>query len=396
VAVSDAGATGLRAVARRELSRLAGSRLLLALSVGLPLLSFAVLWGIFARGVPSELPVVVCDQDGSSLSRHLTRLVDATRTMRVSGHVADPVAGERLMLEGRAYAMLLLPRGLERDALRGAAPVITGYYNGQWLLPGSLISRDLRTVLSTVSKGIDLRTRLRRGEMAAAARAHLEPIRVERRALFNPQMNYVYYLLATLLPAMLQIFVLLATVQAAGSELKHGTAAEWLARAGGSVPRAVAGKLLPYTAIFLVLALFMVTLLFRVLGVPLQGGLATIALATLLFVLAYQAAGLALVAFTANLRLATSLGAFYTGPAFAFTGITFPTMAMPFVARAWGAVLPLTHYLRLLVEQAVRGAPFAVSAPPIVTLAGFTAVVTAASLPRLGVILREPRFWGRG
>jgi len=382
-------------VARRELVRLAGGRLLLALSVFLPLFSFALLWGIFARGVPVGLPIAVCDQDGSSLSRRLTRMVDATRTMDVSRHVSTPAEGERLMLEGRAYALLLLPRGLERDALRSAAPVITGYYNGQWLLPGSLIARDLRAVVATLSKGLDLRSRQRRGEMAAAARAHLEPIRVERRALFNPQMNYVYYLLATLLPTMLQIFILLVTVHAVGAELKHGTAPQWLERAGGSPIRAVAGKLLPYTAIFLVLSLCMTTLLFRVLGVPLRGGLATIALATLLFVLAYQAVGLALAVFTANLRLATSLGAFYTGPAFAFTGITFPTMGMPFIARAWGALLPLTHYLRILVEQALRGAPFAVSAPGLATLAGFAAILTAASLPRLGVVAREPRFWGR-
>ena len=56
-----------------------------------------------------------------------------------------------------------------------------------------------------------------------------------------------------------------------------------------------------------------------------RGSLALVALATLLFVLAYQAMGLLIVAFSANLRLASSAAAFYGGPAFAFTGVTFPT-----------------------------------------------------------------------
>ena len=298
-------------------------------------------------------------------------------------------------MQGKAYAFVLLPRSLERDAKRGSAPHVVGYYNAQWLLPGSLIFRDLTAVVGTVSAALDIRARQLRGEMYAAARAHLEPIWVDAHALFNPQLNYLYFLLTTLLPTMLQIFVLLVAVHSIGVELKEGTAGAWLETAGHSVWRALAGKLLPYTVHFLILGLFMTSLLFRYLGVPERGSILVLGIGTILFILAYQVMGVVLVACTANLRLATSLSAFYAGAAFAFTGVTFPTMAMPIMGKAWGELLPLTHYLRLIIQQAIQGAPYSASAEALLALFAFVLLAPLLSIRRMGRLLRDDRYWGK-
>ncbi len=117
--------------------------------------------------------------------------------------------------------------------------------------------------------------------------------------------------------------------------------------------------------------------------------------ATALFVLAYQAIGALLAVGFGNLRLATSAAALYSAPAFAFVGITFPTMAMPGLARAWGELLPLTHYLRLMVEQVMRGAPAAASAAELAALVGFAVVALPVTVWRLGRVATDPRWWGR-
>jgi ABC-2 type transport system permease protein len=386
---------GLLSVIRRELAVIATTRAPVMFMLVLPLVSFALLWAIFRTGTPADLPVVVCDLDGSSLSRQVARMVEATRTMRVAWQVADPAEGERLLKAGSSYALILLPRDLERDVKRGQAPVVVAYTNAQWILPSSLISRDLRAVAATVSAGIDLRQRQKRGEGNAGARAHLEPIRVDARALYNPQLNYLFYLVTALLPTMLQIFIAVLAVHAVGRELKDGTAGDWLDAAGGSVVRAVAGKLLPYTAGFTLLGLGMITLIFRFLGAPMRGSPAVICLGTLLFVLAYQTIGLLFIAWAHNLRLATSVVAFYTSPAFAYVGTTFPTAAMPAFGRIWGALLPLFYYLRLLVEQGTRGARLAASVPELLALLAFVVVATSLSLRKIGQAARDPSCWGQ-
>ncbi len=386
---------GILAVARREADRIRGSFYYPLLLVVLPVLSFALLLGIFRSGVPRDLPIAVVDDDHTSLSRQLTRMIDASPSIRVAWQVANLEEGRALVLEGRAYGVVVIPPDAERDVRRGEAPKVTGYYNAQLLLPASLIRRDLRSAIGTMSAGLEMRARESKGETPRAALAHVEPIRVDSHTLFNPQLNYVYFLVTALLPTMLQIFVSLATVHAVGVELKQSSAGGWLAAAGGSAWRAVVGKLLPYTLSFTLLALFMLALLFRILAVPFRGSVQVVVVSTVLFVLAYQVMAVLAVAWSANLRFASSLAAIYCAPAFAFVGITFPTMGMPVLGRTWAQLLPLTHYLRVLTDQALRGAPAATGLAPMAALLAFVLLAPLAAAPRLGRVLRESRYWGR-
>lgn len=386
---------GMAAVFVREWQRILSQRFYLLFLLVLPLLSFAVLWAIFQQQVPRELPVVVCDEDHSALSREITREIAATPSMRIVEIADDFSQGRSLIMARKAYALIRIPAGTARVVDRGMTAEIACFYNAQFILPGSMITRDLGQVVTTLSQGIDIRRRQGRGEADAAARAHAEPIRIDRHALFNPQLNYVYFLLTMLLPTMLQIFILITAVQAIGSELKEKTAPEWLAGAGFSTWRAVLGKLLPQTIHYVLLGMFMIILLFRWLAVPVRGSLGMIAVGTVLFVLAYQAMGLFLAAWFANLRLATSAAAFYSAPAFAFTGVTFPMMAMPFLGQLWGGILPLTYYLHLLVGQAIRGMPARGAIPECLILLAFVMILPLVSLPRMGRVMRESRYWGR-
>ena len=387
--------TGFVAVIVRELRRMISRPLYFVVTLILPLLSFGIFWAIFHQGVPRDLPVAVYDADHSALSRRIIRMIDATSTIKVAYKVSDIGTGRKLILATKSYALIILPKDLERDVYSGKAPHIIEYYNNELLLPGSLINRDVRRVVGTVSAGADLRIRQKRSEMTEAAMAHLEPIKIESHILFNPYINFLYFLVSALLPTMLHIFVLTVSVFAIGVELKDGTAKEWLICAGGSTWRAVAAKLFPYTVIFVVLGLFMNSFLFRYLGVPLRGSSLLIMIATLLMILAYQAIGLLFVTVTANLRLALSFAAFYSSTAFAFVGITFPTMAMPLPGKIWGGILPLSYYLKIFVDQSIRGAAISASIPAMIALIVFLFVVPIVPIWRFRKLMCDKRYWGR-
>lgn len=379
------------AAARREMAALrARPRELLMLSV-LPVVSWGFFLALLAPGSPADLPVSVVDLDHSALSRRLARAIDAAPSMRVAEIAASTDEAARGVREGRTYAIVSVPAEFERDVLRGRAPTVVVDYNAQWLLPGSLVRRDARAAAGDVAAGTEAAGRRARGERLAG----VEPVVVDARPLFNPQLNYAHFLLPALLPTMLQIFVLLQTVATVGRELRRRTAHEWLATAGGRSTAALAGKLLLPAAWFTLLAAAMLVTTFRVAGAPMRGHWPVVVTASATFVLAYQAIGVLLVTWTANLRLATSLAAFYAGAAFAFAGVTFPLSGMPWTARAWAGVLPLTHYVSLAFEQAMRAAPIAESLPELGALVLLAAVPLALALPRLGPVMRDERFWGR-
>jgi ABC-2 type transport system permease protein len=187
----------------------------------------------------------------------------------------------------------------------------------------------------------------------------------------------------------------MVAVRAVGCELRYGTAGAWLAAAGGRTWVALLGKMLPYTFAFMVMGTFMGALLVRFCNVPLLGSAALLLAGTLALVIAYQSVGCLFVSVTGDLRMSSSVSGFYSGPAFAFAGVTFPTLGMPAAALFWSNCLPLSHYLRLVTQQALEGAPAQVSGSPLLCLAAFCVIPPLVFVPRLGRLMRNPACWGR-
>ena len=385
---------GFLAVVLREMTQIrAHSRYALAMIV-LPLVSFALTWGLFSNQYPQDLPVAVVDLDHSSLSRTVIKAIDATSVIAVSFQAPDPAQARDLMLRGKIYAMVILPHELEEDILRGRGGEVIGYTNTQMLLPGSIISSSLSAAVATVSAGINFQSRLQRGEMNEAAMAHLEPVNLDRHVLFNPQLNYMYFLAAALCPTFFQIFILITAVMAMGSEFKNSTAGKWLETAGGSVWKAVTGKLAVYFISFNLLGLAMLVIILNGFGVPLRGSLASLVTATVLLVLAYLGCGIILVFLNPSLRMALSAASFFSGTAFAFVGLTFPQEGMPALGKAWSNFLPVTHYLHIFLDQTMRSSKLSESLTDFWVLLIF-AMVGIGLVPLLKSHMKDSRYWGK-
>ena len=393
--MSDSQSTGIGPVIKRELKRMTSRPLYILLTLVFPLIAFGFFWTIFHQGIPRNLPVAVLDEDHSMFSHKITRMIDATASMQVTAKVSNIQNGESLLRKGNCYALILLPKHLERDAFNRQAPQVVNFYNNEYLLAGSMINRDVLQVIRTVSAGIDLRSRQKQGEMTTAALAHLEPIQLKKEVLFNPYTNYFYFLSGTLNPTMLQMFVLILSIYALGVELKEGTAREWLNTAAGSPWKAVIGKLIPYSVIFFILGLFMNVFHFRYLNAPLRGNWFLIGAGTIMFVLSYQAIALLIISITSNTRLALSVGAFYSSTAFAFVGMTFPLIAMPAIAKTWGAIIPLTYYLKIFVDQSMRRAPLSINLSDLGVIILFVVILPPVAMIRMRTLITESKYWGR-
>ncbi|MCP3872141.1 MAG: ABC transporter permease [Desulfobacteraceae bacterium] len=369
--------------------------LYLLITIILPLASFFIFWTIFKSGVPTDLPISVYDGDNTQTSRRISRMLDSTSLLDVVQKVTSIDQGKKLMLRGDSYALVVLPKNMEKDILRRQSPEIINFYNNEFLLIGSLINKDITTVIKTVSKGLNLSMRQKQNEMTTAAMAHIEPLSIKKHVLFNPYLNYFYYLTGTLQPTMLQLFIIIMAIFAFGIELKDGTAGELFERANGNLTAIIVGKLLPYSIIYILLGLFMNIYLFRIPGFPFRGNMAVLVLATILFVFAYQAIGVLIISVTANLRMSLSMAGFYSATAFAFGGVTFPAMGMPLFAKIWSSILPLTHYIKVFVDQSIKGVPLSVSIPDLCYLSFFIIAGFTLSCFRMKKILIEPLYWGR-
>ena len=382
------------AVLQRELVRMTHQPMYLTLMLVLPLLSFAFFALLFNQGVARNIPIAILDEDHTTLSRKVAQMIDDTPTAMVAYDIQDIDEGERLMREGRVMAIVQIPAFFEKCILSNTQTHIENYVSGTNITVNGLLSKDIQTAVTTFSAGIQLQLLTKQGLTERQAMAQLMPVRFDRHVLFNPYINYGYYLAPSFLPMMLLIFVVLTTVFSIGTELKNATAREWLRTADDSVGAALLGKTLPVTVAMFLLSLAMFVIIFKVVGTPLNGSLGVILTGTLLFIMSYQAISVLIVSLLANLRLSLSIGGGYSVLAFTFSGLTFPIMAMWEPMQWLSRLFPFTYYTDLFVDQMLRGAPVVCSLPDLGWMSLFV-VLPLLCLPRLKRVCTEQKFWGR-
>ncbi len=382
------------AVMRREMHRLTHQPMYFVLMIVLPVVSFAFFALLFNQGAIRNIPIAVLDEDNTTLSRKVAQMIDDTPTALVARDIQSMAEGERLIREGKIMAVVQIPAFFEKNILSNSQTHLESYVSGTNITVNGLLSKDIQTAVTTFTGGIQLQVLMKQGLTQRQAMAQLMPVRFDRHVLFNPHINYGYYLSPSFMPMMLMIFVVMVTVFSIGTELKHATSREWMAAGNDSVVAALVGKVLPITTVMFLISLVMLLINFKIVGTPLNGSLTVILVGTLLFILSYQSISVLIVSLLANLRLSLSIGGGYSVLAFTFSGLTFPIMAMWEPMQWVSKIFPFTFYTDIFVDQMLRGTPWVYSLPDLGYMMLFI-VLPLLCLPRLKRVCTEEKFWGR-
>jgi ABC-2 type transport system permease protein len=372
---------GFLLVARREWRWLLHDRAALILIFGVPLFAFAVLTAVFSHPVIRGLGVVVVDEDRSETSRAFVEQVAASPSLGIVERAADLASAARAIRAGEAIAAIYIPPDFERDLKAARRPQIVAFYNQQFLTAAGVASSGLSDSLAAATSH-------------AAARAAPKPPRIgslvgETIVLVNPEKNYAQFLLRALLPMVLHVVIALAAGFSVGSEFHRRSMSAWLACAGGNPIVALAGKLAPLFAIFLVLMLSEVLILEGLLGISFKGNVPMIIVAGSLLIIGYLALGALLQLLVRDLAVGLGLTGLVVSPAFGYAGVGFPVLGMNAFALAWSALLPLRWYMAVLLGQAARGLPLSDSARPFAALAALAVLYTLLAFLRLSAIARS-------
>ena len=386
--------SGMVAVVKREVGRISSNGEYRTAILWLPLgviLFFAI---FFSHEVVGALPVAVVDEDNSSLSRKLVAMLRATPQISLVEEVADMELARQSVLEGRAVGAVEIPDGFARNILSGESAEVVFYDSGANISTNALSAKGVHTAVTSFGAGVALQRAEMAGTMPDEAMAQVMPIGFSTYGLFNPWLNYAYYVAPCFLVMILIIAAMLSTIYAVGTELRYGTSVEWLRSANGSLVGAIFGKLIPATLIIVLLVMIVGVVMFGLYGAPMRGSWAVLIAGVAALVLAYQSVALFIVALTASFRLSLSLGGGYSVLAFTFSGVTFPTMAMLSAVQPFTMLFPYTYFMRLYIDQAVRGSAWWLSMQDIAAMLLFC-LLPLLVLSRLKKIFVTRKFWGR-
>ena len=349
---------GFKEVVLRETKKIFKSRLAIAITIFIPLTLCLMICLIFSQGSPKNLPVAVLVDDNSSISRMIVRYLNVMPSIEVKYRVSDYRSGNQLLTEGKVYGFVAIPKNFERDIYRLKQPSLLLYYNGQRILIGGIISKDITMLVQTISVGIDAKIRAKRGVPMSEAIKQAYLIKIDDHVRSNPYFNYQYFLSIVAFGHILQISMLLSAVWALGTEFKYGTAKEWLECANNSIVIAFLGKMFPYFCIFTTIFFILYFVYFVLLHAPYSGNILIGFIINIMFIITcLTMSAIFLIVARGNFRLALSSSAFYVAMGFAFAGVTFPVMSMPLAAKIYSAILPLSYYAQVMIDQSLKNIP---------------------------------------
>lgn len=348
---------GFFAVVLREWKRMTTKPIYVFMVFLAPLIVIVFFSTLLHDGLPHELPVGIVDLDKTTVSRNIIRNVDAGQAIRLQSYSSYGEAKDA-MQRGETYAFMLIPDNFSAKLMRGEQPEIPYYTQYAYYLCGSLAMRDLNMGLKTISGGINLRQRTARGESYQEAMAQVQPIAIDFHSIANPTTNYSFYLSSVLMPGVIFLLVIVATVYAVGSEMKERTSARWLVIANGSLFKGLVGKLLPYTVFFTLVLFLADEVMLHILGFPFLGNYIWMFVSSLLSVMAYQAVGVFILAALPVMNTALGIAAFYAVLGLGFCGITYPVEAMLPAVQSFSLLYPARFYYLIYAGMQLNGLSF--------------------------------------
>ena len=99
------------------------------------------------------MPVGMVDMDNSVTTRSLASNLDAFQNTRIVERYASPAEATAAMRRGEIYAFYYVPEGTTRKLLRQEAPKVSFYTNNAYLMAGSLLYKDMRTMSELMGGG---------------------------------------------------------------------------------------------------------------------------------------------------------------------------------------------------------------------------------------------------
>lgn len=373
-------------IARRELRRMAARPIYWFSMVLAPLFCYVFFTSLMSSGLPSDLPLGLVDNDRTTTSRNLTRNLDAFQQTDIVQEYANVTDARKALQRNEIYGFYYIPEGTTRKAQLQQVPTVSFYTNYSYLVAGSLLYRDMRT-MSELASGAASRTVLyAKGATERQAMAYLQPIVIDTHPIGNPWLNYSVYLNNTLIPGILMLFVFMVTVYSIGVEIKESTSRNWLRLAGLSMPKALTGKLLPQTFVFLLMGAVYVFYLYGYLRYPCHCGIPTMLGVMAMSVLAAQGMGVLMITTLPTLRLGLSFASLWGVISFSISGMSYPVMAMHPMLQGLSYLFPLRHYFLLYVNCALDGYPLLNAWPYVAGLLAF-ALLPLILLRRLKSVL---------
>ncbi len=334
--------------------------------IGPPLIQLLV-FGYAATFDLNHVPVAIYDQDPSQASRELVAHFAGSPTFHLVAMLRSPHRIDDLIDSRQVQMVLVIDRRFTRDLLTHQPAPVQAIVDGRNSNTALLIEGYANTILSDFSLS-----------WAATHGGSPPPAVLDMRARYNPTLSSRWFIVPGIVALLTQVVTLLVVGLSVARERETGTFDQLLVTPMRPID-ILLGKGLPGLLIGVIEASVIIAAAVWWFNVPLRGGLLTLYLGLILFVIAVTGIGLMISSLAATQQQAL-LGAFlFMVPSIILSGFATPIANMPVWVQDLTLLNPMRYFLVIVRSVFLEGASLTSLAAQLWPMAAIGVVTLAAA-----------------
>jgi ABC-2 type transport system permease protein len=367
----------IAAILVKELRQVARDRATLAMLLVLPLF-LLLMFGYAISLDVKHIQLAVLDWDRSEASRTFLQSFLHSEYFDLRVVLDRETQVDRVLDEGTALVVLVVPNGFGKDAAAGRAVAVQAMVDGSNGTTAATAIGYVQAVSADYSERAIVRALKRAGVPGSRTTIDFRP-----RVLFNPELRSANFLVPGLIVLILIMSAVMSTALSIVREKERGTMEQLIVSPTRPL-ELVIGKVVPYFLIGLVSAATVLAASRILFGVTVKGSWLDLAGVTTVFLLGCIGFGVLLSTLSDSQQVAFILSVFLTLlPVFILSGFVFPFRNMPPIIQAVSYVLPGRYYLSALRAIMVKGAGLPAYGNQVLALAAYAVVTSGLAILRL-------------
>ncbi len=363
-----------RAIFIKELHHIVRDSRSLGLALAMPVMML-LLYGYALSLDVDKIPSLVCDQDGTAVSRALVRQFQGSRFFDIRGFADDYGPVKRGIDRGQVLIGIVIPRGFGKDVAAGRGSRVQLLVDGSDSNTSAIAMGYAESIVQAFSMQIQAQKRGITGAVPA--------VDARMRVWYNSSLRSRNYVVPGLIAVILMILAGQLTSLTIAREWEMGTMEQIL-----STPlrptEMVIGKMLAYFAVGLVDSAISLFVGIAIFSVPFRGSVLLLAISTCLFLFGVLFWGIFISSGARTQVQAYQLGMLTTFlPGFLMSGFVFAIDMMPPVLQVMSFVVPGRYFVSILNTLFLKGAGLSVIGSQMIFLVLFGGIVFWRAVSRL-------------
>ena len=313
---------------------------------------------LYSEETLQELPIGVVDEDNTSQSRQLLRMIDANSGVAIYSSYLNLSEAKKAFQQEQIRGIIAIPSSFSRDLQRGEQPSISVYADASYMLYYKQILTAAKVSATYLNAGVEMKRTSAQGKLPSQVRDEAMPISAKVVSLYNPSSGYATFLIPVVLVIIFQTTILTA-VGILGGTMREGNKLRKIYPNSNSFWGAlpiVMGKATTYLALSMAILLIILGIVMPLFGIPVRSSILSTMVFMVPFVLSIVFMGLCLLGFLRRREDAIMLIMYTSLPSVMLTGFSWPTVAMPEWLHAFSYIVPTTLGAKGFVSITQMGA----------------------------------------